>query len=82
MYISIELKENKKEKITIGGMGIAIKNVISTVEILRRRILGLCASYEITSEKTEIRYKALEEGLDDVVSNRYTTKMLATVTLN
>ena len=71
------LLAKKLQEVTISGLKAASGNVVTIVDVLRRKIKGLHVEWQVQLVKTTDTYEATEEGLDNVVLNRSIPSLVA-----
>lgn len=80
---SAELLLGKKlPEVTISGLKAASGNVVTIVDVLRRKIKGLHVEWQVQLVKTSDTYEPNEEGLDNVVLNRSIPSLVAVLSFS
>jgi hypothetical protein len=71
------LKGKKLDEVIVRGLRGATSNVITVVDVLRRKIKGLHLDWKLEILSTDEEYLPLQEGLDKKVINRRVPTLLA-----
>mmetsp|Transcript_35196 Transcript_35196/g.78849 ORF Transcript_35196/g.78849 Transcript_35196/m.78849 type:complete len:189 (-) Transcript_35196:241-807(-) len=72
-YIAKLLVDEGKDKVEIKAQGNALAKAVTLAEVAKRRIKGLHQITKVGSSEIEDEYEPLEEGLDKVVTKRFTS---------